>query len=103
MLRIFDDASQTQTCGYRLLRFPRPSSQDQGGNGGAMHNNRVKSKSADRFAGLDEPARLRAALERLIDIHSRCSADVERVLREAQELRRKLIDEARSSHRDAKV
>jgi hypothetical protein len=65
-----------------------------------MHNNRVRSKSAERFAGPDEPARLRAALERLIDIHSRCSAEVEKVLQEAQELRRKLIDEARSSHRD---
>jgi hypothetical protein len=69
--------------------------------GGAMQNNRVKPKSADRFAGLDETARLRAALERLINIHSRCSADVERVLREAQELRRELIDDARNSHFDA--
>jgi len=66
-----------------------------------MSVNRVKSKSADWSVVMDEPARLRAALERLIDIHSRCSADVERVLREAQELRRKLIDEARSRHRDA--
>jgi hypothetical protein len=65
-----------------------------------MHYNRAKSKSAERFAGPDEPARLRAALERLIDIHSRCSAEVEKVLQEAQELRRKLIDEARSSHHD---
>ena len=65
-----------------------------------MHNNRVRSKSAERLAGPDEPARLRAALERLIDIHSRCSAEVEKVLQEAQELRRKLIEEARSSHRD---
>ncbi|HKG74767.1 MAG TPA: hypothetical protein VKA79_11035 [Aestuariivirgaceae bacterium] len=65
-----------------------------------MHNNRVRSKFAQRFAGPDEPARLRAALDRLIDIHSRCSAEVEKVLQEAQELRRKLIEEARSSHRD---
>jgi hypothetical protein len=65
-----------------------------------MHSNRARSKSAEQYAGPDEPARLRAALERLIDIHSRCSAEVEKVLQEAQELRRKLIDEARSSHRD---
>ena len=65
-----------------------------------MHNNRARSKSAERLTALDEPARLRAALERLIDIHSRCSAEVEKVLQEAQELRRKLIEEARSSHRD---
>jgi hypothetical protein len=65
-----------------------------------MHSNRVRSKSAERFAGPDEPARLRGALERLIDIHSRCSAEVEKVLQEAQELRRKLIEEARNSHRD---
>jgi hypothetical protein len=65
-----------------------------------MQNNRVKSKSADWLAGLDEPARLRAALDRLIDIRSRCSAYVERVLREERELRRVLIDEARSSHLD---
>jgi hypothetical protein len=66
-----------------------------------MHKKLVKSKSDNRFAEIDEPVRLRAALERLIDIHSRCSADVERMLREAQELRRKLIEEARSSHEDA--
>jgi len=65
-----------------------------------MQNNRVKSKSADRLAGVDERARLRAALDRLIDIRSRCSADVERVLREAQALRRELIDEARNSQLD---
>lgn len=66
-----------------------------------MHKKRVKSKFDNRFAEIDEPARLRAALERLIDIHSRCSSDVERMLREAQALRRKLIEEARSSHEDA--
>ena len=66
-----------------------------------MQNNRVRSKSVDRFAGLDETARLRAALERLIDIRSRCSADVERVLREAQALRREMIEEARGFHLDA--
>ena len=47
-----------------------------------------------------DPARARAALERLAEINMRCSADVERVLREAQELRRELIDDARISHRD---
>jgi hypothetical protein len=68
---------------------------------GAMHNKQSRTKSDHRFAEIDEPARFRAALERLIDIHSRCSADVERMQREAQELRRKLIEEARSSHEDA--
>jgi hypothetical protein len=70
-----------------------------------MRNNQIKSRlSGGLSIGADdgdEIARARAAFEKLADINMRCSADVERVLREAKELRRELIDDARISDRDA--
>jgi hypothetical protein len=72
---------------------------------GAMNNNRIKSKlpgdCSGGMADLDELSRARATLARLADINARCSADVEKVLRQAQELRRQLLDEARISNNDA--
>ena len=69
---------------------------------GAMHKNRFKAKlSGNRSPGMDEGsdlARARATLARLAEINARCSADMEHVLRQAQELRRELRDEARTSN-----
>jgi hypothetical protein len=90
-----------------LIRFVKVSATiitGQGGNGGAMNNNRIKSKLPGDCSGeitdLDELARARATLARLADINARCSANVEKVLRQAQELRRQLLDEARISKHD---
>jgi hypothetical protein len=100
MLLVFDSVSNTN----EPIRFIKTSATIITGSRWewwVMPNNRMKSKpSADWSAGMADPARARAALERLAEINMRCSADVERVLREAQELRRELIDDARISDRD---
>ena len=69
-----------------------------------MSSNRIKSKLHDE--GLGEAAdahdltRARATLKRLADINARFAAEMEKVLQEAQELRRQLLDDARTADHD---